>query len=50
MAPCIDPAKARYVGYANRREWWLFRSDAVAEACRGGNVPAPRKEVDVEAE
>jgi len=50
MAPCIDPAKARYVGHANRREWWLLRSDAVAEACRGGNVPAPRKEVDAEAE
>jgi len=50
MAPCIDQAKARYVGHANRREWWLFRGDAVAEACRGGNVPAPRKEVDAEAE
>ena len=50
MAPCIDPAKSRYVGHANRREWWLFRNDAVAEACRGGNVPAPRKEVDAEAE
>lgn len=50
MAPCIDQVKARYVGHANRREWWLFRSDAVADACRGGNVPAPRKEVDAEAE
>jgi 4-amino-4-deoxy-L-arabinose transferase-like glycosyltransferase len=50
MAPCIDPAKARYVGHANRREWWLFRSDAVVEACRGGKVPAPQKAVDVEAD
>ena len=39
MAPCIDPAKATYVGHANRREWWLFLADAVAPACRGGNVP-----------
>ena len=40
MAPCIDAAHATYVGHANRREWWLFRADAVAPACRGGNVPA----------
>ena len=50
MAPCIDPTKSRYVGHANRREWWLFRSDAVAEACRGGAVPAPKKAVDAEAD
>jgi hypothetical protein len=40
MAPCIAPEKSTYVGHANRREWWLFRSEAVAPACRGGNVPA----------
>ncbi len=39
MAPCIDQRGARYVGHANRREWWLFRADAVVEACRGGAVP-----------
>lgn len=39
MAPCVDKAKAVYAGHANRREWWLFRADAVAAACRGGNVP-----------
>jgi len=50
MTPCIDPTKSRYVGHANRREWWLFRSDAVAEACRGGTVPAPKKTVDAEAD
>jgi len=50
MAPCVDQTKARYVGHANRREWWLFRSDAVNESCRGGNVPAPQKNVDAEAE
>jgi 4-amino-4-deoxy-L-arabinose transferase-like glycosyltransferase len=40
MAPCIDPDKSVYVGHANRREWWLFRADAVATQCHGGNVPA----------
>jgi 4-amino-4-deoxy-L-arabinose transferase-like glycosyltransferase len=50
MAPCIDQSKARYVGHANRREWWLFRSDAVADACRGGNVPAPQKTIDTESD
>ena len=44
MAPCIDQDKSTYVGHANRREWWLFRSDAVAPACRGGNVPAAPNE------
>ena len=39
MAPCIDNAKASYVGHANRREWWLFRADAVLSECRGGKVP-----------
>ncbi len=41
MAPCVDRAKAQYVGHANRREWWLFRADAVASDCVGGKVPAP---------
>jgi 4-amino-4-deoxy-L-arabinose transferase-like glycosyltransferase len=44
MQPCIDPAKARYVGHANRREWWLFRADAVQPDCRGGKVPAAQDE------
>jgi 4-amino-4-deoxy-L-arabinose transferase-like glycosyltransferase len=44
MAPCVDPAKATYVGHANRREWWLFRADAVAPECRGGNVPTAANE------
>jgi 4-amino-4-deoxy-L-arabinose transferase-like glycosyltransferase len=44
MAPCIAPDQSTYVGHANRREWWLFRSDAVAPACHGGNVPASAKE------
>jgi 4-amino-4-deoxy-L-arabinose transferase-like glycosyltransferase len=44
MAPCVAQDKATYVGHANRREWWLFRADAVAPACRGGNVPASAAE------
>ena len=39
MAPCIDRDKAVVVGHANRREWLMFRSDAVTPACRGGVVP-----------
>ncbi|MBK7210585.1 MAG: glycosyltransferase family 39 protein [Xanthomonadales bacterium] len=39
MAPCIDRDKAVVVGHANRREWLMFKADAVAPACRGGNVP-----------
>ena len=42
MTPCIDRAQAQYVGHANRREWWLFRAEAVAPACRDGKVPAPK--------
>jgi 4-amino-4-deoxy-L-arabinose transferase-like glycosyltransferase len=44
MAPCVAQDKATYVGHANRREWWLFRADAVAPSCRGGNVPAAAAE------
>ena len=44
MAPCINQSRAHYVGHANRREWWLFRADAVTDACRGGKVPVPTSE------
>jgi hypothetical protein len=40
MAPCVERARATYVGHANRREWWLFRADAVNAQCRNGEVPA----------
>lgn len=39
MAPCIDRDKAVVVGHANRREWLMFKADAVVPACRGGIVP-----------
>jgi 4-amino-4-deoxy-L-arabinose transferase-like glycosyltransferase len=44
MTPCVDRAKAIYVGHANRREWWLFRADAINPACAGGKVPETRGE------
>ncbi|TLY50264.1 MAG: glycosyltransferase family 39 protein [Gammaproteobacteria bacterium] len=52
MTPCIERVQAQYVGHANRREWWLFRADAVAPACREGKVPAPKdsEAVDPNAE
>jgi len=50
MAPCIDKSKATYAGHANRREWWLFRSDAVAAECRGGKVPASASQENPNAE
>jgi 4-amino-4-deoxy-L-arabinose transferase-like glycosyltransferase len=36
---CVDRAQATLVGHANRREWLMFRSDAVMPACKGGKVP-----------
>ena len=33
MGVCVDKAKAIHVGHANRREWWLFRADAVVAGC-----------------
>ena len=33
MGQCVDRHKATYVGHANRREWWMFKSDAVAPGC-----------------
>ena len=50
LAPCIDKANAVYVGHANRREWWLFRSSAVSASCRGGNVPASATQENPNAE
>lgn len=36
MGACVDRSKAIDVGRANRRDWWLFRNDAVIPGC----VPA----------
>lgn len=33
MGACVDRARAIHVGHANRREWWMFRRDAVIPGC-----------------
>jgi 4-amino-4-deoxy-L-arabinose transferase-like glycosyltransferase len=33
MGDCVDRGKALRIGRANRREWWLFRADAVIGEC-----------------
>jgi 4-amino-4-deoxy-L-arabinose transferase-like glycosyltransferase len=33
MGDCVDRARAVHVGRANRREWWMFRADAVKPGC-----------------
>ncbi|MHA6205976.1 ArnT family glycosyltransferase [Dyella soli] len=39
MAPCIDRAATLDMGVTSGRDWRLYRLDAVAPACRDGNVP-----------
>jgi 4-amino-4-deoxy-L-arabinose transferase-like glycosyltransferase len=33
MGQCVDRHRAIHVGHANRREWWLFKADAVITGC-----------------
>ena len=33
MGTCIDRAKAHPLGHSNRRDWWMFRADAVVPGC-----------------
>ena len=33
VTACVDRSKVTVVGYANRRQWWMFRSDAVVPNC-----------------
>ena len=33
MGTCVDRHHAVHVGHANRREWWMFRADAVVAGC-----------------
>lgn len=33
LAECVDRSKAISLGHANRREWWLFKADAVVPGC-----------------
>jgi hypothetical protein len=45
MGTCVDQSKAMHVGRANRREWWMFKSDAVVAGC----VPAAKPDEDPNA-
>ncbi|MCK9539924.1 ArnT family glycosyltransferase [Dokdonella sp.] len=36
MGECVERARAIEVGHANRRDWWLFRADAVVPGCTPG--------------
>jgi hypothetical protein len=42
MGRCVDRSKAIDVGHANRRDWWLFKADAVLPGC------VPSSDTDVE--
>lgn len=33
VSDCVDKNKVTIVGYANRRQWWMFRADAVVANC-----------------
>ena len=33
IGDCVDRSHAVPIGHANRRDWWLFRSDAVVPGC-----------------
>jgi hypothetical protein len=33
MGDCVDRARAHELGQSNRREWWMFRADAVVPGC-----------------
>jgi 4-amino-4-deoxy-L-arabinose transferase-like glycosyltransferase len=33
MGHCVDRSKAIDMGHANRRDWWLFKADAVIAGC-----------------
>ena len=33
VTPCVDSTRATVAGYANRRQWLMFRADAVVPGC-----------------
>lgn len=43
VAPCVDPAKAQVAGFANRRQYWMFRADAVRPGCVPREAPAAER-------
>ena len=45
MGTCVDQSKAVHIGRANRREWWIFKNDAVIPGC----MPATKADEDPNA-
>jgi hypothetical protein len=45
MGDCVDRTRAHEVGQSNRREWWMFRADAVVPGCTP-RMSAPTEEDD----
>lgn len=39
MAPCVDSSATLDMGVTSGRDWRLYRADAIAPACRSGQVP-----------
>ncbi|MHB1272290.1 MAG: hypothetical protein ACYCZD_05865 [Rhodanobacter sp.] len=33
MGDCVNRRRARHVGHANRREWWMYQAAAVIPGC-----------------
>ncbi len=38
MGQCVDRQRARYVGHANRRDWWMFQANALVADCVPGQA------------
>ena len=46
MGPCVDRRRARFVGHANRRDWWMFQLPAT----RAGCTPPPPAGAEADAD
>jgi 4-amino-4-deoxy-L-arabinose transferase-like glycosyltransferase len=44
MAPCVNRDASIDMGVTSGRDWRLYRLDAIAPACRGGDVPEGKVE------
>ena len=49
IRPCVNESKATLAGYANRRQWWMFRSDAIIPNCVPRDAAAEDKADGAEA-
>ena len=43
VSACVVRSKVTVAGYANRRQWWMFRADAVVPNCVPQRAEAPDK-------